>query len=104
MATIIIDGATYSGSTVSIVNGRVTIDGVPKDTNLSGLVEIRVTEGVLGELSSDAAVFCGEVRGSVRAGGSVHCNNVGGNVNAGGSVNCDNVGGGVKAGGSVHRG
>lgn len=104
MATIIIDGATYSGNSVSIINGRVTIDGVAQDTKSSGPVEIRVTEGVLGELNSDAAVFCGEVRGNVRAGGSVHCNNVAGSVSAGGSVNCDNVGGGVNAGGSVHRG
>jgi hypothetical protein len=101
MATIIIDGTTFSGNSVRIINGRVTIDGVVQDTKSSGVVEIRVTEGVLGELKCDSAVFCGEVRGNVRAGGSVNCNNVGGSVNAGGSVNCDNVGGGVNAGGSV---
>jgi hypothetical protein len=104
MATIIIDGRTFSGRSVSIINSKVTIDGVVQDGSLSGVVEIRITEGVLQELNCDAAVNCGEVRGNVRAGGSVNCDNVGGSVNASGSVNCGNVGGGVNAGGSARYG
>jgi hypothetical protein len=104
MATIIIDGRTFSGRSVSIINSKVTIDGVVQDGSLSDVVEIRITEGVLQELNCDAAVNCGEVRGNVRAGGSVNCDNVGGSVNASGSVNCGNVGGGVNAGGSARYG
>jgi hypothetical protein len=48
MATVRIDGRTFSGRSVSIINGRVTIDGVAQDGSLSGVVEIKVTEGVLG--------------------------------------------------------
>jgi hypothetical protein len=104
MATVTINGHTYSGRSVIITNGRVIIDGVPQDGTLSGVVEIRVTQGVLGELSTDASVTCGQVLGNVSAGGSVRCDQISGSVTAGGSVNCGNVGGSVSAGGSVrHR-
>lgn len=103
MATVVIDGRSFSGRSVSIINGRVTIDGVAQDGTLSGVVEIKVTEGVLGELRTDASVSCGSVTGNVDAGGSVNCNRVGGNVHAGGSVNCDDIAGSVMAGGSVSR-
>jgi hypothetical protein len=103
MATIVIGGMTYSGSSVRIFNGQVTIDGVVQGAKVTGVVEIKVTEGVLGELACDAAVSCSEVQGSVSAGGSVSCGKVGGSVNAGGSVTCGDVGGGVRAGGSVTR-
>lgn len=103
MATVVIDGRSFSGRSVSIINGRVTIDGVAQDGTLSGVVEIKVTEGVLGELRTDASVSCGAVTGNVDAGGSVNCNRVGGNVHAGGSVNCDDIAGSVMAGGSVSR-
>jgi hypothetical protein len=87
-----------------IINGRVTIDGVPQDGSLSDVVEIGITEGILGELRTDASVSCGSVAGNDDAGGSVNCNRVGGNVRAGGSVNCDDFGGSVSAGGGVSRG
>lgn len=101
MATIIIDGHTFSGNSVSVLNGQVTIDGVRQDGSLSGVVEIKVTEGVLGELRTDASVSCGTVKGSVSAGGSVNCADVGGSVTAGGSVNSGNIAGNLSAGGSV---
>lgn len=101
MATIVINGHTFSGRSVSILNGQVTIDGVRQDGTLSGVVEIKVTEGVLGEMRTDASVSCGDINGSVSAGGSVNCENIGGNVTAGGSVNGGNVKGSVSAGGSV---
>ncbi len=105
MNRIIINGVTYTGaSSVSIVNGVVTIDGVRQSGTVSGVVEVRVLEGVLGELHTDASVSCGEVRGNVHAGGSVNCESVGGSVKAGGSVNCDAVGGSINAGGSVRHG
>lgn len=105
MNRITINGVTYAGAgSVSIINGVVTIDGKRQDGSVSGVVEIRVLEGTIGELRTDAAVNCGEVRGNVHAGGSVNCDGVGGSVNAGGSVNCDAVRGPVNAGGSVRHG
>jgi len=104
MATVTIDGRSFSGRSVSIINGRVIIDGVAQGGTLSGVVEIKITEGVLAELKTDASVSCGSVTGNVSAGGSVNCDRVGGSVTAGGSVNCDDVGGSVSAGGSVRHG
>jgi hypothetical protein len=104
VATISIDGRTFSGRYVSIINGHVIIDGVSQDGTLSGTVEIKVTEGVLGSLTADASVSCGQVTGNVSAAGSANCDRVGGSVTAGGSANCDEVGGSVYAGGSVRHG
>jgi hypothetical protein len=102
MSTVTINGRTYSGHSVSIINGQVTIDGVIQaGDKLSGVVELRVLEGVLGELRTDASVSAGRISGSVTAGGSVSCEDVGSNVSAGGSVSCGKVGGSVSAGGSV---
>jgi hypothetical protein len=81
MNRITVNGVTYEGvGSVSVINGVVTIDGVRQDAEVSGVVEIRVMEGVLGGLRTDASVSCGEVRGDVRAGGSVTCGRVGGSV------------------------
>jgi hypothetical protein len=105
MNRITINGVTYEGvGSISVIDGVVTIDGKRQDGTVSGVVEIRVLEGVLGELRTDAAVNCGKVRGNVHAGGSVRCEDVGGSVNAGGSVRCDTVNGSVNAGGSVRHG
>jgi hypothetical protein len=101
MPTINIDGRSFAGRSVSIVNGVVTIDGKRQDGTVSGVVEIKITEGVLDMLRCDGSVSCGEVLGNVTAGGSINCNGVGGNVMAGGSVNCDAVSGSVSAGGGV---
>jgi len=103
-STIQINGRTYTGNNVSIINGRVMVDGVSQDEGLTGVVEVRILEGVLQDLTTDASVTCGQVLGSVKASGSVNCGAVGGTVVAGGSVNCDTVGGSINAGGSVNHG
>lgn len=103
--SINISGRSFSGKNVSIINGVVTVDGVRQDMKLdNGPTEIRILEGALVNLTTDASVNCNEVKGNVQAGGSVQCDNVGGSVNAGGSVQCDDVGGSVNAGGSVRHG
>jgi hypothetical protein len=101
---ITINGVTYEGArSVAVVNGVVTIDGNRQDSAVSGVVEVRVLDGVLGELRTDASVTCGEVRGNVHAGGSVKCAGVGGSISAGGSVRCASVDGSINAGGSVRH-
>jgi hypothetical protein len=86
MGTIVIDGKTFKGNNVTIRNGAVIIDGASQPGILTGVVEIKITEGTISRLDTDASVTCGDVAGQVSAGGSVSCNNVGGSVNAGGSV------------------
>lgn len=105
MGSIAINGVTYSGNSVSVINGTVIIDGVVQGREkLSGVVEVRIIEGEILDLRSDASITCGKVKGNVNAGGSVTCDDVGGSVNAGGSVRAGNVGGTVMAGGSVRHG
>lgn len=98
---IIIDGREFTGSTVNMFNGRVTIDGKPIDGQLSGVVEIRIVEGTIHHLTTDASVTAGQITGDVSAGGSVTAGDVGGGATAGGSIRCGKVGGSVMAGGSV---
>lgn len=105
MARFNIDGRDFVGGSITIRNGVVTIDGKRQNGTVSGVVEIRITEGVLQDLETDASVTCGEVRGSITAGGSVSCQNVGGSLTAGGSVNASGrAGGSIMAGGSVRIG
>lgn len=86
MAKMNIDGRTFTGNSISIVNGVVTIDGVQQDGTLSGQVQLKI-EGTLDSLTTDASVnMKGQINGDVEAGGSVNCDDVGGSVNAGGSV------------------
>jgi hypothetical protein len=105
MGNITINGRSYSGRNVSIINGQVIIDGKVDDgfESTSRIVEVRVT-GDLCSLRTDASVVMhGQISGNLNAGGSVSCDDVGGNISAGGSVNCDNVSGSVTAGGSVNH-
>ena len=105
MSTIIIDGKVFTGNSVSIRNGVVVVDGKVQDGSVSGVVEVRVTEGVLGTLETDASVSCGDVNGDVTAGGSVRCANISGSIHAGGSVSTSGrAGGAISAGGSVRIG
>jgi len=104
MGTITINGSTFNGNNVSIINGVVTIDGKAQNGTVNGVVEIRIIEGAITNLTTDASVTCGKVDGDVQAGGSVNCDGIGGSINAGGSVRCDSVGGSVNAGGSVRHG
>jgi hypothetical protein len=101
---IIINGRSYSGSSVSIINGRVTIDGKPQEEAVSGVVEVRITEGSPVSVQSDATVRCLDVAGDVHAGMEVHCGSVGGNVRAGMGITCGDVSGDVTAGMGVSMG
>lgn len=123
MGTMTINGRTFTGNTMTMMNGRIIVDGkdVTDDTGVDtkSILEVKIT-GDVGRVMSDVAVSVhGNVTGDVQAGGAVSCDNVGGsvsaagsvsaddikgNVTAGGSVSCDDVGGSVKAGGSVNHG
>jgi hypothetical protein len=122
VGTININGQVYEGNNVSIINGVVKIDGVIQSGEHleKKICEIRVIDGTIGALRTDASVYCqdvggnidaggsvtvqGSVGGEVDAGGSIKCGDVGGNVDAGGSVTCGKVIGSIDAGGSVRHG
>lgn len=122
-----INGKTFSGSgqSVSIINGRLFVDGKEVDLESeahSGIVEVRILEGTIQNLKSDTNITVekadvlgsvdarmsvtvhGNVQGNVDAGQSVTiAGDVGGDVNAGQSVTCCEVNGSVKAGMTVTR-
>lgn len=103
VGNITINGKTYVGNNISVVNDRVIIDGKPVEDPGKGIVSIKI-EGDLASLHSDLAVTVnGNVQGDVEAGNSVTCGNVKGNVKAGNSVNCGDISGTAKAGNSVTR-
>ena len=104
MASITINGRTFSGDSVSIVDGAIIVDGVRQSGDpLSGVVRLHV-EGVLGTLHADAPVTCGDAHGNVNASGPVKAGRIGGNVIASGPVTCGSVAGSVQAQGPVtHR-
>lgn len=102
MNRVSINGKTYtSNSSITVVNGVVTIDGKTVEEDAKHVMTIKIIEGSIGELQTDKAVVCENVTGNVRAGGSVNADNIGGDVHASGSVSCDDVKGSVQAGGSV---
>lgn len=104
MATLQINGQTYTGDNINIAGGSIIIDGNIVQSNLTGIQEIRILDGSVNNVTSTASVNCGEVRGSVDAGGSVTCGDVHADGDAGGSVKCGNVGGNVDSGGSTNCG
>lgn len=115
--TIFINGTKYQGKNISIINGKVCIDGefqkkvkgvvrIEIGGNLTSLrtdADVNIKGNVFGSVSAGGSVECGDIGGNVDAGGSVRCGDVVGNVDAGGSVECGDVIGDVDAGGSIRR-
>lgn len=101
MASISINGVTYQGDNLVVNGSKIIIDGKIVESQAQGVLEVRILEGVLHNLTSSASVNCGDVMGNVDAGSAVQCQTVGGHVDAGSSVTCGDVGGHVDAGSSV---
>ena len=113
VSTITINGQTYTGRSVNIINGEVIIDGVKQTGDkLQGVVKVEITGdpasvdcdapvtvkgNVKGNVIADGPVTCGDVGGDVDADGPVTCGNVQGDVDADGPCTCGNVGGDVTA-------
>ena len=109
-----INGTTYNGSSVSIINNRVIIDGVERTPD-GKVITIEVT-GDLKDLKVDYAqqitingkvdrvnvtsgdVTCGDVNDSVTTvSGDVEANNIGGDVQTvSGDVKADTINGDVE--------
>lgn len=105
MATVTVNGKPYSGDSIRIrATGELEIDGVVVDTKeepLTRVVKV-VIEGEPANVSSECAVHCGDVAGSVTAGAYVKAARVTGDVMAGGNVAVNYVEGDIShVGGSV---
>jgi len=97
MATIVINGNSYTGNNISVVNGKVVVDGLdvtPEQKQITISVD-----GDVDELSVDScnkvtiSGSCAKVR---TTSGSVDCGIVHGDVNStSGSIECKNVQGDV---------
>lgn len=97
--SVVIDGKSFSGSSISISNGKVIVDGVTQDGSLTGNIDVvvhgnvktlenqcgNVTANDVGEISTGSGdIKCGNVSGSVRTGsGDVACGSVGGSIRTG---------------------
>ena len=93
MNTIIVNGKRIqcSGSNVSIINGRVIVDG--KEIANEESREVYVTiEGDVNKIDCSGSVTVkGNVKGDIDASGSIRCGNVSGSVDASGSVRCGKI-------------
>lgn len=93
-SSITVNGRTYRGNNVSIVNGKITVDGKEVDTPSEKKIHITI-DGDIGSLNLD----CGEIEVSGDVGNLVsHCGNVtlGGDVKGAATLNmgdleCENI-------------
>lgn len=98
---ITINGKTYTGNSISIIDGVIKIDGKMECAqDLCKNLQI-IIHGDVGVLQTDGSATVKGSTSSIRAGGSVQCGSVTGDVQAGGSVTCGKVEGKIMAGGSV---
>lgn len=94
---IVIDGKKFTGQTISIIDGKVTVDGVDQEGSLVGDINITV-EGNIDELENT----CGTVRaknvGSIKTqSGDIICGDVSGSISTqSGDVKCGKIAGSVK--------
>lgn len=93
---ITINGETFdvSGNSISIKNGKVTVDGKVVKEGLSGDVHDKF-EGDLAKLDCNTCTITGNVHEKVNA-NTVHCRDVGGDIDAN-TVHCGNVAGDIDA-------
>jgi hypothetical protein len=107
--TVIIGDSKFVGDNVSIVGGKVIIDGVEQSMDVSNQPQIDVT--VYGDIKDielgGGNLKCENVGGDVEVrGGNVTCNDIEGSVSSrGGNVTCGKVGGDVssRGGNVIHR-
>lgn len=104
---IVIDGREFTGNSISIVNGKVTVDGVAQEGQLVGDVKIDVHGDVVSMNAGSGNVTISGSCGSVQTmSGDVECGDVSGNIKTmSGDVTCGAIGGsvGTMSGDIRHR-
>jgi hypothetical protein len=103
MSTISINGRSFSvsGNNVSVINGKVIVDGKVIEEGLSGDVNIK-WEGDLASLNCNNCEVSGNVGGDVKCNNAKIQGNVGGDVK-GNDVKCGDVKGSVKGNSVKYR-
>lgn len=106
--SVTINGITYEGNNIKVINDKVWIDGKRLDKDnvkpSNNILKVEVTGNLHNLYAGGSVEVKGNVYGDVDAGGSVHCGDVGKDVDAGGSVHAGDVAGDIDAGGSVRHG
>jgi hypothetical protein len=94
---VTIDGRDFNGSNVTIINGRVTVDGVVQDGTLSGNVSV-VVHGDVDRLENASGTVKANNVGSIATkNGDIECGDVNGSVQTmSGDVSCGKIGGSVS--------
>ena len=95
---VTINGKSYTGKTISINNGKVTVDGIEQVEVLEHRITVNVTGDVdaLETTSGDVSVI-GNVGSLQATSGDIECHDVAGNVQTvSGDVDCGRVTGNVK--------
>lgn len=117
MSQVIINGRSYIGNQITVINGKVIVNGEDctpdsKEINIQvdgNIDELRVdvcqkciVNGNAGHVQTGSGDFeiSGDITGNLQTGsGDVECANVGGSIQTGsGDVKCNNVSGNVKTG------
>lgn len=100
MGTISVNGKTYSGNSVSVVNGNVFVDGKKAEPSKQPIVSI-IIEGQVDKLSVDSCdslIAKGNVGSLKTMSGDIECGNVLGNVKTmSGDVRCEDIHGDVSS-------
>lgn len=99
---IVIDGREFTGNSISIVNGKVTVDGVAQEGQLVGDVKIDVHGDVVSMNAGSGNVTISGSCGSVQT----MSGDVSGNIKTmSGDVTCGAIGGsvGTMSGDIRHR-
>jgi len=96
---VVVDGREFRGSNISITNGKVTVDGVVQDGDLTGPINVTI-HGDVQSLENNSGNVTAQNVGEISAGsGDIKCGNVSGSVRTGsGDIECGNVGGSIKTG------
>lgn len=94
---IVVDGREFRGNSVTITNGKVTVDGVAQDGELVGDINITVHGDVERLENSAGTVKANNVGSIATQSGDVNCGAVNGSVQTmSGDVDCGNIGGSVS--------
>jgi len=104
MGNVTINGKTYVGNNISIIDNNVIIDGTTQYKNKdNNVVNIEIVGNTGKILCNGSVTVKGNVNGNVDCGGSCSISgDVVGNIDCGGSCNANDVKGDIDAGGSVN--
>lgn len=87
--SVFINGEMYEGSSITMINGRVIVDGieVKNDSSKNAVIEVK---GDVQDLNCQSCVIHGDVKGDVDA-NNVVCRDVHGDIDAN-NVTCNRRG------------